>query len=173
MKRQQTELLKERTAVESLVRRGLVREATLRLEGMTALKHSALADTVGWAARNVIKARERWTRLESRPSELLSLAENRFDEGDYQGAAAVVEQLDPSNRTAEITAFLEECEGREKRIGFLSRKIRQRVASKEFDGLLSSIDEYLHLKPDDDEIVRLDRNWSSGNGLFRQTTRSE
>jgi formylglycine-generating enzyme required for sulfatase activity len=109
--------------------------------------------------KDVSKIREqlldRRTRQEAARDEAVAAAQASLASHNYEQAQAALAALAAAVVTPEVTQLRERVEGLLLQVRMLSKQIKERVAGKTLDGLLPVVEEYLRLKPEDDDAASL------------------
>ncbi|MEI6505831.1 MAG: SUMF1/EgtB/PvdO family nonheme iron enzyme [Planctomycetota bacterium] len=108
---------------------------------------------------DVAKIRTQLLQRESKQSaardEALAAARQSLAEHDYEKARASLGSLAATAVTPDVVKVREEIDRLVTQVGSLSKRIKDAIAAKQFDGLISMVDGYLALKPADSEYSKL------------------
>jgi formylglycine-generating enzyme required for sulfatase activity len=98
---------------------------------------------------------DRQSRQAASRDKAVASATALLDDHDYEAALATLSAVPSSARSAEITSLLKRASTLVAEVRGLATKIREAVATKQFDGLFETIDAYLQLKPADPDVLKL------------------
>jgi len=98
---------------------------------------------------------EREQKLAARRDEAIALARHHLTGRDYDSALAVLRKVDPSVETREVRHLRDSAQGSIKELQNYLREISKAVAQKQFDGLMTTVQAALALKPGHVELTKL------------------
>jgi serine/threonine protein kinase len=150
-----TELTTERQEIESLRRSYQHAEAIERLRPLLELSRSEFDSIRDWAVTSTEKYSSEFEELQQQRDRIGHEAKQHFEANEFPAAIRLLDGLPETMRTDELNSLLLEARARRDELKELSVHIRQCVKDRSYDGLLSKVERFLELRPEDAQALKL------------------
>jgi uncharacterized protein with WD repeat len=117
--------------------------------------HPQLKEYVEWSTGMVAQLQEEQSRRETERGELLAAAKASYADHADRDVLQLLERVPEPLRDEEVRGLLQQATVRTKRSQELKEELNRAIASKDYDGLVPQVEEYLGLRPGDDAAVQL------------------
>jgi|GEM_PF-5808665 len=140
---------------QSLRTRYLHEEALGRLKPLAESSHPELAQYRSWAEEIYRQLSEELQKLQGQREELIRAAREQIPLGNLNTARQYLSQIPQPLQTIDSKALLDEIAHKSKRVKSLAEQIQHAATQREYAQLETLLDEFLKLKPGDDQARKL------------------
>jgi len=117
--------------------------------------HPQLTEYAEWSTGMVAQLQQEQSRRETERGELLAAARASYADHADRDVLQLLERVPEPLRDEEVRGLLQQATVRTKRSQELKEELNRAIASKDYDGLVPQVEEYLGLRPGDDAAVQL------------------